>query len=80
MGTITAPANTTTKPKTHFKTKADWADARAAELRAQVQKLRYETSNGSTSKARQKFECIANLNREAMRYENMARHYRGKGI
>lgn len=79
MGTTAQPTNTP-EPKVHFKNKAEWAAAQATQLRETASQLRYENSKGSSIKSRQKFECIANLNREAARYESMARHYREQGL
>lgn len=62
-----------------FKTKAEWAAAQAADMRARAADLRYQSSAGSASKARRKFEQIDHLHREASRFDAIAERLRRSG-
>lgn len=63
-----------------FATKAEWADARARELRSQADALRYQPSNGVSWKAARKYRAVEQLELEAIRFDGMARTYRRKGV
>lgn len=63
-----------------FATKAEWAEARARELRSQAIALRYESSNGVAWKAARKYRAVEQLELEALRFDGMARTFRRKGI
>lgn len=69
-----------TAPRVFHKTKAEWAEARAKECRDQANALRYTSSNGFGWKARRKFEGVDNLEREALRFDRMARAFREEGL
>lgn len=59
-----------------YRSKADWAQAKADQFREQARSLRYESSAGSTFKARGKYECIRRLQNEAARFDQIAMRLR----
>jgi hypothetical protein len=63
-----------------FNSKAEWAEARAKELRAEATRLRYQPSFGQTIRAMRKFNAVSDLQREAARFERMAAAFRKKGV
>jgi hypothetical protein len=67
-----------TKPR--YRTKSEWASAQAARMRSQAHAAGYESSGGSTCRARRKYAGIAAMHREAARYEQLAVRYRERGI
>lgn len=64
----------------YYKTKAEWAAAQAAQLRGQVQELRFRSSSGSYSKAARKAESMRLMGLEASRFERMAGRFRERGV
>lgn len=70
---------TDSAPRKHYKTKAEWAAARATELRERIRELRFKSSEGSTARARRKYDSIALLEAEASKYEGMAARFRERG-
>jgi len=62
--------------KKWYAKKSEWAAAQAADLRATAERMRYESSKGSSLKAARKFSAIANLRTEAIEWDARAAHYR----
>jgi hypothetical protein len=58
------------------RSKAEWAEARAAALREQARTLRFEPSAGAAHRARHKPEQIAHLHAEAAKFDRIARALR----
>ena len=67
-------------PKRFFKSKAEWAEARSKELRQRAYDLTYQSSGGSTSRARSKYQGIEFIRSEADRFSKMAAYYRSKHL
>lgn len=63
-----------------YRTKAEWAQARAQELREEARKLQFQPSFGSQGKAARKYEQVAHLRREAARFDRMASAFRKKHL
>jgi hypothetical protein len=68
------------KPKRkYYKTKAEWAQAQADDLRARAAARRFESSGGSSFKARRKYQSIDSANDEADRWQRMANRFKARG-
>ncbi len=69
---------TTTRP--FYKTKAEWAAAQASDMRARARRLRFQSSAGSSIRARRKFQQVDGLNAEAARFEVLAARFLEQGV
>jgi hypothetical protein len=67
-----------TKPR--YRTKSEWASAQAARMRSKAHAAGYESSGGSTCRARRKYTGIAAMHREAARFETLAAKYQRLGL
>jgi hypothetical protein len=63
----------------HYRTKAEWAAAKASELRQQARQLRFQSSAGSYIKAARKARSVNHLDAQAHRYERLAARFRDSG-
>lgn len=67
-------------PRVYYRTKAEWAEARAKDLRDQARTLQFQPTFGIPGKAARKYEQVANLRREASKFERMAATFRKKHL
>lgn len=73
---MTSPVAQGTHQRVFYRTKAEWAEAKAKELLAEASQLRFEPSMGQAIRARRKFDAVANLQREAVKFDRMAPAFR----
>lgn len=69
----------TKQARPRYRTKAEWAQAKADEYFALANERRFAYSNGSATKAARKFEQVRHLEAEFVRFQSMARRYRERG-
>jgi hypothetical protein len=65
-------------PRPRFRKKSEWARDKARELQRQANELRYQSTTSSVRAAR-KYEGVRNLEREASRFDAIARRLEEKG-
>lgn len=66
------------RPPGRFAKKSQWARDKARELQRQANELRYQSTTSSVRAAR-KYEGVRNLEREASRFDAIARRLEEKG-
>jgi|GEM_PF-6798144 hypothetical protein len=64
----------------YFAKKSDWALDQAAQARDEIRQIKAEPFPGSTHRQRQRYQTIANLERREVKFKDLARHYKAKGL